>query len=142
MTHSELVKIGAKWLKNHYGNMKIPNCPIIAKELKTSNLTGEIPDILGFCSHSSVMIEVKTSRADFLKDQEKSFRFDELEGMGNYKCYLCPESLIKECEIPLLWGLIYVREDNEIYIVKPPIHHYGNIYSERKILYSILRRKK
>lgn len=59
-THEDVVSIGVKWLK------QVIKCPVIAKEVKCIG-SREIPDLVGFLSHTSFMIECKASRSDFQK---------------------------------------------------------------------------
>lgn len=139
MTHKELVQLGAKWLKWHKDNIHIPNCKIIAKELVAATGTGENPDILGFSYYASVNIEVKVSRADFLRDQKKRHKTIGV-GMGNMKLYLCPEGLIKVDELPDGWGLLYCSEAGKISIAKLPEKRDADLDSERTMLMSIIRR--
>lgn len=105
ITHDELVKAGAKWLKKSNGSR------IVLTEMVTSNL--EIPDIIGFKSGFSILIECKTSRSDFLVDKKKSFRIYPEDGMGNYRLFLCPDNLIKPDELPEGWGLLYYSPDRK-----------------------------
>jgi len=46
------------------------------KELKTAGI--EIPDVIGFGSGFSIVIECKVSRADFLQDKKKPHRAKDL----------------------------------------------------------------
>ena len=85
MTHKEIIKRAAKWLKKHTQNAIIPNCSLIAEDLTTASKTGEIPDVIGWCSWTSVLIEVKVSRSDFLRDSKKPFRKFADMGMGEHK---------------------------------------------------------
>ena len=140
MTHSKLTEIASKWLKKHNQNIIIPNCNIIASELKTATSSGEIPDIIGWCSWSSVLIEVKVSRNDFLKDFKKSFRLKKELGVGDFRYYLCPENLIKKKDLPEDWGLLYINNENKIKIIQIAKKIKPNLKDERTILLSIIRR--
>lgn len=140
MNHSEIINVASKWLKKHKENIIIPNCSIVAKDLTTATSSGEIADVLGWCSWASVLIEVKTSRSDFLRDKKKPFRtFLEL-GMGDFKYYLCPDNLIKEMDLPDKWGLLYINEKKQIRIVKKAEKHLSNTICERTVLLSLIRR--
>jgi len=140
MTHKKLTDSGAKWLKKHSKNIIIPNCNIIANDLKTATNTGEIPDIIGWCSWASVLIETKVSREDFKADFKKVFRINEFLGVGEFRYYLVPDGLIAENEIPKNWGLLY-HSGNNIEIVKIATKAESNLDCERTILLSLLRRK-
>jgi Holliday junction resolvase len=60
--HSDLVEIAEKWL--------LKRCGFAFTELSTH--AQEIPDAIGFKSGISILIECKTSRADFLADRKKA----------------------------------------------------------------------
>ena len=76
---------------------------------------GENPDVIGFrhgCSSDcgTVLLEVKVSRSDFLRDKTKPHRINPASGIGRWRYYVCPTGLIKPNELPPKWGLIYVNE--------------------------------
>lgn len=58
------------------------------------------------------LIEVKTSRADFLADAKKSHRQCSTPdaALGNWRFYLCSEGLIEPAELPEKWGLLWADE--------------------------------
>ena len=62
-THKMLVSIGTKFLMNF-------GCSVVLPELSSLNNTGEIPDIFAMKSGYSIVIECKTSRADFYADKK------------------------------------------------------------------------
>lgn len=137
--HKDLcLKVG-KWLKKHYGNQQIPNCPTTSIDMMT--IESEIPDVIGWCSGRSVMIEVKVGRGDFLKDHKKPFRKNPKEGVGEQRFYCCPDGLIKVNEIPEDWGLLYLK-NNKIEVIKVAKLQESNLKAERNMLLSIIRRKK
>lgn len=133
MTHKELVNIGAKWLLK---NRKI-RCPYIVKEFASG--PGETPDLFGFMYAGSVLVEVKVSRTDFRADSRKKFRKEGL-GIGAYRYYLCPKSLILLNELPAGWGLLYYANG------KIQIKSFSKIFIERdfkkeyEIMYCLIRR--
>lgn len=135
--HYNLCLDGAKWLKKHhnYGNK------IIVVELIC--IGAENPDVWGTNGFESTLIEVKTSRADFLKDRKKFFRQKQVEkyACGNYRYFLTPRGLVTQSEIPESWGLL--EWDNEQIITTKaaqniPCENHG----ELAILCSIMRREK
>jgi hypothetical protein len=140
--HKELIEIASKWLKKHTNNAQIPNCPYITKDLMTNTDTGEIPDVIGWNYWTSVLIEVKVSRQDFLKDQNKKFRSIPELGMGEFRYYCCPEGLIKEDELPEGWGLLYLNNKNKIDTIKVGNRKDSNLMCERTMLLSLIRRNK
>lgn len=97
MTHKQLVDIGYRWV------LKCGGATVAFRELHS--MAREIPDVIGFNSWESVLIECKASRADFLQDKKKPHRD---KGMGNWRFYCCPKGLIRPDELPEKWGLIYV----------------------------------
>lgn len=97
MTHKEGVEIAYRWVLKNGG------VGFAFKELKS--ISDEIPDVIGFDSWQSILIEVKVSRSDFLSDKKKPHR---AKGMGNWRFYLCPKGMIRKEELPEKWGLIYV----------------------------------
>ena len=134
--HDKLCTLGAKWLRKHSNNITVPNCTIVAINLIT--LEKEIPDIIGWCSWCSVMIEVKTNRSDFLQDYKKTFRQISYNGVGELRFYLCPENLIAENEIPDNWGLLY-KTKRGIKIIKKAEKQLANYVAERNMLTSYIR---
>jgi len=138
-THKALCKLGAKWLQRHQRNITVPNCRTVAVDMVT--IESETPDVIGWSSGSSVMIEVKVGRGDFLKDYKKVFRQVPKMGVGEFRYYLCPSGLIKESELPDKWGLLYVTEKNKIEIVKAAKYQQSNLKSERNMLLSLIRRQ-
>lgn len=144
MRHKELLELSVKWLKNHKkDNIIVPNCKIIFKELKCASNFGEIPDVIGFNSFTSVLLEIKTSKSDFIKDiKEKSFRTIHPEkGMGELRLFVCEKGLIDIEEVPDNWGLLYYyKELKRFDIVKRPIYQSSNLKAEKAILISYIRR--
>lgn len=151
MTHKDLVEVAYKWI------LKRGSCGVAFKELKTYNV--EIPDVIGFGSGFSAVIECKVSRSDFLQDKKKPHR---QKGMGTFRYFCCPEGLIKIEELPEKWGLIYAQHNGECKLVKNPKYemtpydlrektgdHYTQCYpnafhrdldAENKLMYSVIRR--
>lgn len=139
MNHKELTLKASRWLKKHRQNAVIPNCSTIATEI--SSVLSEIPDVIGWCYWTSVLIEVKVSRSDFKRDTKKIFREFPDMGMGEFRYYICPTDLIKVDELPPYWGLLYCSEDWNIEIIQKAERQEANLQSERTLLLSLLRRK-
>jgi hypothetical protein len=141
-SHKELVEIAYNWLIKKGG--------FAFKELRS--LSNECPDVLGFRSCESILIECKASRADFLADKNKPFRQKPCEGMGNYRLYCCPSGLIKKEDLPNKWGLIYVNENGKACLAYNCFNNKGgnmflpenrfesNTKEEMYVLYTALRR--
>lgn len=138
-THTNLCQRGGKWLTKHSQNVLVPNCSIVAVELFTQ-VENEMPDIIGWCSWCSIMIEVKVQRSDFLHDFKKPFRQICTDGVGELRFYLCPENLIKETELPENWGLLYETKRG-IKIIKKAERQIANLAAERNMLTSYIRIK-
>lgn len=131
LTHKRCVEIAAKWASG--------KCGVVLPEFVTIN-NAEIPDVIAFTARHSHMIEVKVSRSDFLRDKNKSFRYVESKGMGNYRYYACPRKLIGPLEVPDGWGLIYIYPNGKARIMIHPDHKDANLDAERTLLYSYARR--
>lgn len=104
MTHDELVKKGVAWLRKQ-------NCGVILHDPFAAALTsGERPDVMGFRSGgmASIVIECKTTRADFLADRKKTFRINPERGLGRWRFMMAPVGLISVDELPERWGLLEV----------------------------------
>ena len=140
MTHKELVEIGYKWA--------LKRCGFAFKELSVAH--DEIPDVLGFNSQGTFLLEAKVSRADFLADKKKVFRIFSEKGIGDWRFFIAPKGLIMTEELPQNWGLIEVSEKGKAITTYNPFGT-GNIYSnwikcnknseaEYRFLYSALRR--
>lgn len=140
MKHADLIEIGCKWLND--------KCSFVFTEIKT--ITDEIPDVIGFNSSGTFLIEAKTSRADFFADKKKPFRMISENGVGDWRFFITPKHLIKIEELPLMWGLIEVDDKGKVSMVYNPFGK-GNIYSlwlknnknteaEKHIMFSALRR--
>lgn len=145
--HIELVALGARWLKRQgFG--------VVATELVAGSCS-EQPDVIGFRSACSAIIEAKVSRSDFLADFKKPARSN--GGLGTYRFYLCPDSLIAPDDLPKGWGLLHEVNGRIKEVVRPK----GNVWpgpsqhriqywtefqhevdqrAERRVLYSIARR--
>lgn len=65
---------------------------------------------IGFKAWDTIIVEVKVSRADFLKDKAQRVRMTPSQGMGRLRYYLCPVGLIAPDEVPEKWGLLYTDE--------------------------------
>ena len=68
----------------------------------------ENPDVITFYTGgTSVVFEIKMSRADFLADKKKKCRNEDFTRCGNFHAYVCNGDFIKKDEIPEDWGLYY-----------------------------------
>lgn len=112
LSHADLCAIAVRWLKKPF-SAGGHACQVAFPEVRTSYLSGEIPDALGFrvssCEYGggSVLVECKRSRADFLKDALKPWRAPG-QGIGRFRYFLCPAGLVQPDELPPGWGLVWV----------------------------------
>lgn len=147
--HSDLVERAARWLRNSatynndYGGREYvqrTKCSVVLTELVCT--ISEVPDAIGWINGglSSIMIECKTSRSDFLADKKKVFRLHPHMGVGNFRYYLCEPGIIKVDSLPEKWGLLNVHgRQVRIERVAKPFQEY-NFRSEKRMLFSYARR--
>lgn len=146
--HNVLVALGAKWLrKNGFG--------VVATEL-TAHGCREQPDVIGFRSSCTAIVEAKISRADFLADRKKPERSC-APGVGIYRFYLCPVGIIEVEDLPSRWGLLHESKGRIVEVLRPKgnlwpefgdnrlgdwhlFQHQPDALAERRALYSIARR--
>ncbi|MEQ6438152.1 adenylosuccinate synthase [Comamonas sp. w2-DMI] len=127
-----------KWLKRPQSRGG-HGCQVAVDECSTGK-TGEIPDALGFCFYGqavrdgTVMVECKTSRADFFADKAKQHRHT--GGVGNWRYYMAPAGLIQVDELPDKWGLIEVNARGHLKLVRGPYQD-SNYYSQVERLVSM-----
>ena len=141
MTHSEIVNRAERWLRNTL------YCRVVLTELTAYTRSGETPDVIGWVNNFSILVEAKTSRADFFADRKKHSRRHDLPALGQWRFYLTPPGLLKPEEIPHGWGLYEVRGRSVVFTagVKyrnaavPPFE--SCLKSERAMLVSALARR-
>ena len=142
-THKELVEVGYRWLlraKTRNAIACYGACGVAFKEVVS--LSNEQPDVIGFRSNCSILIECKANRADFLSDSKKPFRLSPDTGIGEYRFYLTNPEIIKVEELPEKWGPL-VCDRNCIKILKDAQKHSDySWFMERALLYTILNRMK
>lgn len=141
MTHKELIQRGERWLRNTMG------CRVVLCEMVANTVWGEVPDIIGFRMRETILVECKTSVADFKRDLEKPFRGDDDDALGDWRFYLTPPGLLAGQEVPYKWG-VYEVQDKQIRHAKGVRHMtgIGTPYvscwrSERALLLSALARR-
>jgi hypothetical protein len=134
LTHKELVKKARAWLTNNQ------RCTVVMAELATTHNT-ETPDALGFFAFggSSILVECKASRADFLADKNKVFRREAERGMGDQRYFMAPAGLVKPSEVPDSWGLLEAH-DHQIRVAKEAVFTAADKNAEIVMLVSVLRR--
>ena len=134
-SHSDLISIAAKWVKNHLG------CGAVVTELCGGrSLYGEIPDVIGWNGHRSFTVECKISRADFLADLKKPFRVKPAHGMGLLRFYLTPKGLLKKEDVAASgWGLLEVGE-KRVQSIAPSHVFQRSLKAENMLMYTALQR--
>ncbi|AUZ06335.2 hypothetical protein ADP71_31570 [Vitreoscilla sp. C1] len=135
LTHKNLCDLAVRWLqrpnsRNGHG------CCFAVSEVATG-YAGEIPDAIGFRASEwdcagSVLVEVKTSRSDFLADKKKAHRIE--GGVGDWRYYMAPTGLIQIDELPPQWGLVEVNGRGHINVVHGPAKVAKNFMSYRSQL--------
>lgn len=133
VSHAKLVKEAANWLRSSRG------CNLVASELTT--ILDETPDVIGWQGELSILVECKTSRADFLADAKKNHRTR--IGLGLERWFYIPIGLVKKDELPEGWGLLERKPFGDRHIcakTKEPIMRDLDpdlIKRERRMLVSI-----
>jgi hypothetical protein len=113
---------GAKWLHKNLildRNLDwIGTCNIVAVELVTA--AAENPDVWGLAGGNSAVIEVKTSRSDFLHDKKKLCRKMENYSCGNHITYNLPDINVRT-GLEYRYKFLSVFYDNQFWCV--PFQH-------------------
>lgn len=136
LTHADLVKRGTNWLKKAHGGKFA--CGFVLSEYRC--YAPEIPDIIGFNSRYSILVECKVSRADFKADKYKNHRHP-IKGLGNLRYFLTLPNVACAEDVNNGWGLLYAT-DKRITEIKPS-EYFDDVNvkpHEWSILYSIVRR--
>ena len=131
-THKKLVRRMVGWLKAQRMST------VVIAELAAGNNI-ETPDVIAWHGGASILIECKTSRADFHADKEKHFRKFEEHGMGDTRYFAAPAGVLKPEDIPEGWGLMEVDER----FVRTKVqasHKEANKRAEGVMLVSAIRR--
>jgi len=135
ITHDQLVQQAKRWLEKHGSKF---SCGVVLAEYRC--YLPEIPDVIGFNHHWSILIECKVSRADFLADKKKPCRQDTKQ-LGNYRYYLTLPNVACAEDIDNGWGLLYATDKQVKEIKKSEYFSTDSVKAaEWSILYSIVRR--
>ena len=132
--HDQLVTRAVRWCMSRKGG----DCVLAVSELTTSQ--SETPDVLGWRGPKhTVLVECKSSRADFLADKTKLFRRQPELGMGNQRYYLCWPHVIEVSDLPDKWGLMWQERYTRVlrFAVYQPVER----DIETSVLLSAIRRK-
>ena len=145
MTHSDLVAIAANWLA------KTRKCQLVLTEFACINDVCLIPDAIGWASGWCILVECKTSRADFLVDRKKLMHALPDCAPGQERWYMAPQGLLTVEPMPDGWMLVEVARDGKLVI--PPYPKRANRYgagvtdrlrrgAETPWLLSVIRRQR
>ena len=134
ITHRYLCELGAKYL-TLVVDYRL-RCQKAIVEMTSAST--ETPDVFGINCGNTVLIEVKMSRADFLRDKKKQCRLKS-KGVGSTRYYLAPKDLIRIEDLPEKWGLLYY-DDGNIKIIKHSKFFERDMIAESHIMYSLIRR--
>jgi hypothetical protein len=136
MTHAELVARAQRWLRTTRKHA------VVLAEIGTAGY--ECPDVIGWTGGWSTLIECKVSVADFRADAAKPFRRDPARGMGYFRWYAFPQSLVHVDQtrfgVPDGWGVVLFTASRARVMVKPKGFLVRNERSETALLVSALRR--
>lgn len=122
MTEKQIIKDLSIYLDKRRFPYRIPNCFIYGWECDYWCLTA---------NGESREFEIKTSRADFLKDAKKNKHKN--DSGANFFYYICPTDIIKEIDIPQKYGLIYWNTAG-LQLIKKPKRLNNNTFVDWQML--------
>ena len=134
ITHQDLVDKAKQFIS------KI--CYVTLTEIKVQNQI-ESPDVIGFQSYKSIVIECKKSYQDFRQDKLKDHRANPAYGMGDTRFFFALSGVIPTSELPINWGLIeWYPEINQncMKIVRPSGKFHPDKVREHMLLVTVIRR--
>jgi hypothetical protein len=133
VTHAELVERAERWLR---GTMR---CGVVIAE-SGSIWCREIPDAIGWKNNHSILVECKTSRADFRADSEKPSRLT--GGPGCCRFYMAREGVLDPLALPEGWGLVAIGggASARARTLVHPRHREHDVRDEMGLLLSELRK--
>jgi hypothetical protein len=141
LTHEDLRKRAIQWLTNTC------HCGVVLSEILAYTLGDEIPDAIGWKHTGSILVECKTSRADFHAQKNKTHVRSGL-GVGMQRYYMVPHGLIQAKDLDAVgpegikesdWGLLWVSQ-HQVAVVKSAIPRDACKDDEIAMLVSALRR--
>lgn len=103
MDHRKLVKAAERWLITSKG------CNPVFCE-KGSRGCQEIPDAIGWTCEGSIVVECKTSKADFIANSKKTLT------LGNERYFLMENSLYEQVKdiVPDGWGILNIYSADDL----------------------------
>ena len=134
VSHADLVFAGHQWLRfsvrpRHY---------VVLSEIASA--VHETPDVIGWATGFSTLVECKATRNDFAADRKKSFRRYPETGMGYHRWFLAPKGLLRSEEVPEKWGLAELSGSRILKTKKPAPFLERNWQNEMHLLSSAVRR--
>lgn len=116
-SHSDLCHIAKRWLLRS-SSANGAHCKIAYTEVGAL-YNNEKADAWGynFDYNFTVVVEAKVSRSDFLSDHKKPHRNGQVDGMGDFRYYICPENLIMPEDLPPKWGLLWVNRRGHVKVI-------------------------
>lgn len=133
LSHEDLTRLGCRWLRNR---------GFTSFRETTSIYGNEVADVIGWNNRgSSILIECKRSRGDFMRDKLKDCRrFDDLS-FGCFRYYLCPAGMLDKEEVPPKWGLFWAYEKRIVIVKKSgAFDPQKAAIAEKKLLTALLYR--
>jgi hypothetical protein len=130
VTHASLVALGVRWLSRQSSTVFY----------EFAGTAKENPDIIGWSSGFSTLIECKVTRSDFLSDSKKPVRRNPRSGMGQRRYYLCPAGIIQVDDLPKKWGLLWLEKGRVVVKREARGHPERSLIAELRFLNSMLRR--
>lgn len=139
--HYDLCVRGAKWLRSR---KNVEHCEgrwkYVAVEMCVCAC--ENPDIWAFNGWSTIVVEVKVSRSDYLNDAKKPWHQPGMEEClaGNYRYYLTPKGLLTKEDLPEGVGLLEWDGKKIGRTIAAKRHSVSN-HADMLIMASLLRRE-
>src|SRR5580693_10695319 len=130
MTRASLVALGVRWLSRQSSTVFY----------EFAAAAKENPDIIGWSTGFSTLIECKATRSDFLSDSKKKVRRNPKDGMGQRRYYLCPAGTIQMEDLPKKWGLLWAEKGRVVVKKEARGHPDRSLIAELRFLNSMLRR--
>jgi hypothetical protein len=130
LTHNDLVQRAIRWL--------LCRCNVVISEMVSAS--PETADAIGFNMGKTILIEAKSSRADFFKDRYKFFRRSPEKGMGSQRYYITAPCLVSVNELPEGWGLLELRGSVVKVIRQSACFPERNMRSEQILMTLAIRR--
>ena len=140
MTHDELVRLAANWLR------KKKRLPIVLQDVKCM-MTSEQPDVIAWNNSGfSTLVEVKVFASDLVRDAEKTFRKVPERGMGYTRWFAFPKGFLAHHSgalnhCPGAWGVVEIDERGRTTTIRMPTRMLEwNRFDELRLLIQACRK--